>query len=119
MQAIGIEWPNLSCNRVSITLLCSAVKRKSVSPSKSPGETFVCPLSQVRVGSACRIKQLSASPEIAHRLREMGFCEEQCIKLLSQHHNIICLVCNVRLGISAELADSIWVEPIRGEEKVA
>jgi len=95
------------------------VKQKSTSPAKSTGETFVCPLSQVRVGSACRIKQLSASPQIAHRLREMGFCEEQCIKLLSQHHNVICRVCNVRLGISAELADSIWVEPLRAEEKAA
>jgi len=83
------------------------------------GQPFVCPLSQMRVGSACRIKELSASPEIAHRLREMGFCEEQLIKLLSQHDNVICQVCNVRLGISAKLADSIWVEPLRPEEKAA
>lgn len=59
-----------------------------------------------------RIKQLSAPPEVSHRLREMGFCEDQRIRLLSQESNIICQVCNVRLGISAELADTILVEPM-------
>ncbi|HYV31505.1 MAG TPA: FeoA family protein [Candidatus Binatia bacterium] len=97
------------------------MKRKAARPvqdaEKAPA--FVCPLSKMRVGAACRIKQLCASPEIAHRLREMGFCEEQRIKLLSQQHNIICQVCNVRLGISAELAESIWVEPLQTEEKAA
>ena len=97
------------------------MKRKSSSAASAEGraQRFVCPLSHMRVGAACRIKQLSASPEIAHRLREMGFCEEQRIKLLSQDHNVICQVCNVRLGISAKLADSIWVEPLRAEEKAA
>ena len=97
------------------------MKRKpsSVETPKGSAPSFVCPLSKMRVGSDCRIKQLSASPEIAHRLREMGFCEEQRIKLLSQHHNVICQVCNVRLGISAKLADSIWVEPLKAEEKAA
>ena len=76
-------------------------------------------MSRVKAGVAVRIKQLCAAPEVQNRLRELGFCEEQCIKLLSQHHNVICLVCNVRLGSSAKLADAIWVEPIRGEERVA
>ena len=97
------------------------MKRKASSASSTDGvaQPYVCPLSKMRVGAACRIKQLCASPEIAHRLREMGFCEEQRIKLLSQQHNIICQVCNVRLGISAELAESIWVEPLQTEEKAA
>jgi len=97
------------------------VKRKSIHTAESAerAQSFVCPLSKMRVGAACRIKQLCASPEIARRLRELGFCEEQRIKLLSQHHNVICQVCNVRLGISAELAESIWVEPLQPEEKVA
>jgi Fe2+ transport system protein FeoA len=66
----------------------------------------------MRVGVACRIKQLLASPDVVHRLREMGFCEEQQVKLLSQHSNIICQVCNARLGLSAELAEAILVEPL-------
>ena len=57
-------------------------------------------MSQVRAGAAERIKQLSAPPEVTHRLREMGFCEEQKIKLLSHQTKLICQVCNVRLGIS-------------------
>jgi hypothetical protein len=42
----------------------------------------------------------------------MGFCEEQKIRLLAQQTNVICQVCNVRLGISAQLAEKILVEPI-------
>ena len=72
----------------------------------------VCPLNQIRVGMAVRIKRLSAPPEISHRLRELGFCEDQQIRLLSQQSNVICQVCNVRLGISAQLAESILVEPV-------
>jgi ferrous iron transport protein A len=72
----------------------------------------VCPLNQIRAGMKVRIKRLSASPEISHRLRELGFCEDQQIRLLSQQHNVICQVCNVRLGISSQLAESILVEPV-------
>jgi ferrous iron transport protein A len=81
-------------------------------------QPFLCPLSQVNTGVAVRIKQLSASPEVTHRLREMGFCEEQKIKLLSRQTNLICQVCNARLGISARLADKIMVEPV-SRQKVA
>ena len=73
-------------------------------------QPFTCPLTKVQAGSAVRIKQLSGSPEVTHRLREMGFCEEQKIRLLSQHANVICQVCNVRLGISSRLAEQIIVE---------
>lgn len=58
------------------------------------------------------IKQLSASPEMTDRLRELGFCEEQQIRLLARDSNLICQVCNSRLGISEELADSIIVQPL-------
>lgn len=75
-------------------------------------QPFICPLSKVRAGTAVRIKRLSASTEVTHRLREMGFCEEQKIKLLSQQANVICQVCNVRVGISAQLAERILVEPL-------
>ena len=51
---------------------------------------------------AVRIKRLSAPPEVSHRLRELGFCEDQQIRLLSHQANVICQVCNVRLGISAQ-----------------
>jgi Fe2+ transport system protein FeoA len=82
-------------------------------------QPFVCPLSSVRAGTSVRIKQLSAPPEVSHRLREMGFCEEQKIRLLAQQTNVICQVCNVRLGISAQLAAKILVEPIRPQQRAA
>ena len=49
---------------------------------------------------------------MTHRLRELGFCEEQDIKLLSHRPNLICLVCNARLAISSQLAETIFVEPL-------
>jgi len=75
-------------------------------------EPFLCPLSRVIAGTAVRIKRLSAPAHVTARLREMGLCEEQQIKLLSSHPNLICLVCNARLGLSAELAEIILVEPL-------
>ena len=77
-----------------------------------PCDHVLCPLSRVGAGVAVRIKQLTASPDVARRLREIGFCEEQPVTLLSRHSNLICQVCNARLGISSQLADSILVEPL-------
>jgi Fe2+ transport system protein FeoA len=59
-----------------------------------------------------RIKHLSASPDTSQRLREIGFCEEQIIRLVTSRENIICQVCNARLAISADLAQLILVEPV-------
>ena len=73
----------------------------------------LCPLNRVRAGVAVRIKQLCASPQVADRLREIGFCEDQIVRLLTAHTNIICLVCNTRLALSPQIAQSILVEPLR------
>jgi Fe2+ transport system protein FeoA len=72
----------------------------------------VCPLSCVRIGVAVRIRKLCATPEMQERLREIGFCEDQVIRLLTSHSNFICQVCNTRLAISAQLAQLIMVEPV-------
>ena len=72
----------------------------------------VCPLNQVKAGTAVRIKQLVAAPEVSHRLRELGFCEEQQVKLVSHQVNVICQVCHARVGLSSELAESILVQPL-------
>lgn len=82
-------------------------------------QSFMCPLNKVRAGTCVRIKQLSAAPEVSNRLRELGFCEEQKIRLLSQSQSVICQVCNARLGISPALAGTILVEPIQSHTKVA
>jgi Fe2+ transport system protein FeoA len=60
-----------------------------------------------------RIKQLCATPDIQNRLREIGLCEEQIIRLLTSQTNFICQVCNARLAISAQVAQLILVEPVR------
>ncbi len=73
----------------------------------------VCPLSHVKAGVAVRIKQLCASPELQNRLRELGFCEDQIIRLLTSQTNFICQVCNARLAISEQLAKIILVEPLK------
>jgi Fe2+ transport system protein FeoA len=103
-------------SREAATVSCVAARpgvgSGTMSEQPECGQPFVCPLSQVRAGTAVRIKRLSAPTEVTHRLREMGFCEEQKIKLLSQQTNVICQVCNVRVGISAQLAERILVEPL-------
>jgi Fe2+ transport system protein FeoA len=73
----------------------------------------VCPLSRIQAGVAVRIKRLCAAPEVQNRLRELGFCEDQIIKLLTSQTNFICQVCNARLAISEQLAQIIMVEPLR------
>ena len=76
-------------------------------------------MSRVRAGTVVCIKQLSATPEMAERLRELGLCEEQNIKLLARESNLICQVCNARLGISEKLAELILVEALPGQQAVA
>jgi Fe2+ transport system protein FeoA len=97
------------------------MKRDSIKtePDAQCVQSGLCPLSQVRVGSVVCIKQLIAPEELSGRLREMGLREEQEIKLLSSENNLICLVCNARLGISAQLAEAIMVEPRPDRQKVA
>jgi Fe2+ transport system protein FeoA len=72
----------------------------------------VCPLNRVRAGVAVRIKQLCAAPELQSRMREIGLCEDQIIRLLTSQTNFICQVCNTRLAISEQLAKLIMVEPV-------
>jgi ferrous iron transport protein A len=72
----------------------------------------LCPLSLVQAGVSVRIKQLCASPEMQSRLRELGFCEDQIIRLLTSQTSFICQVCNARLAISEQLARVILVEPV-------
>ncbi len=72
----------------------------------------VCPLSRVQAGAVVCIKQLVTAPDVTGRLRELGICEEQRIKLLARQSSYICQVCNARLAISKRLADSIIVEPV-------
>lgn len=66
----------------------------------------------MKPGARVRIRQLSASPDVTRRLREIGFAEDQQIRMVSAQQSVICQVCNARLAISRELAESIWVETV-------
>ena len=70
----------------------------------------VCPLSCVEAGATVCIKQLSTTPDLTDRLRELGLGEEQRVKVIARESSFICQVCNARIGISRQLADSILVE---------
>jgi Fe2+ transport system protein FeoA len=72
----------------------------------------VCPLSCARIGVAVRIRKLCAAPDMQERLREIGLCEDQVIKLITNRTNFICQVCNSRLALSQQLAQLILVEPV-------
>ena len=72
----------------------------------------LCPLNRVKIGAAVRVRQLTANPDVAHRLREIGLGEDQVVRLLNAGVNVICLVCNARLALSRELASRILVEPV-------
>ena len=73
----------------------------------------LCPLSRVQTGIAVRVRQLCAAPEIQSRLRELGFCEDQVIRLITNRTGFICQVCNSRLALSEQMAAMIMVEPMR------
>ena len=67
---------------------------------------------RVKAGAVVCIKQLSTTPDVTNRLRELGFCEEQKIRLVARQSNYICQVCNARLAISGKLAESIMVQTV-------
>lgn len=79
----------------------------------------LCRLSGCRAGTVAIVRQLTATPEVNQRLREMGFGEAQRIKVLQGRSNLLCQVCNARLGLSARLADQIWVELVPTMAKAA
>lgn len=97
-----------------------AVGKPSVNyPTAACRHPQLCPLNEVRAGRAVLIRRLEGAPEVTQRLREMGLCEDRQVKMVSRQANVICQVCNVRLGISSEMAASIWVELLPQVKKAA
>ena len=90
----------------------TSVMNELVLSRQPEGPCGICPLSLVRIGVAVRIRKLCAAPEMQERLREIGLCEDQVIKLVTNRTNFICQVCNSRLALSQQLAQMIMVEPI-------
>ncbi|MEN9677330.1 MAG: FeoA domain [Verrucomicrobiota bacterium] len=90
----------------------TAVASESGGTSETGSDTQLAPLNRVRAGCVVIIKRLTAAPEVNQRLREMGFGEEQRVKVITLQNNVLCQVCNARLGLSAKLAESILVQPV-------
>jgi len=109
----------LSLNYSNLQNIVSDTSSVTISVEGNCAQPKLCPLNQVRAGTCVRIKQLCASQEVMNRLREMGFCEEQKVTLLSRQSNLICQVCNARLGISAQLAEGIMVETLTPKRTAA
>ena len=104
-----------ACHASHINLSCLPVNKKVTAYKIIEGECAgpaVCPLSRVKAGTTVCIKELTASPEVRDRLRELGLGEQQRVKLVSSQTNVICQVCNARLALSEKLARAILVEPL-------
>jgi Fe2+ transport system protein FeoA len=76
---------------------------------RRPGRR-ISSLDTVQPGKMVRIKKLCAGDETDCRLREIGVCEGQIIRLIARHASLICQVCNTRLALNAGLGRAILVE---------
>lgn len=68
-------------------------------------------LRQVKPGQRVRVQKLSGHEATCHRLREMGFCEFAEVKILNSGGAMLCQVCNSKVCLSRQLAESILVDP--------
>jgi Fe2+ transport system protein FeoA len=67
-------------------------------------------LSEIPIGEKVRIRALRASPELSHRLRELGICEDATLRCIFRGHgNLLCEVSSARVGITASIARDILV----------
>jgi ferrous iron transport protein A len=70
-------------------------------------------LAQTPAGKTVRVSHLSSHPENCQRLRELGFCENALIRCVTNGTaQLICEVCNTRVGLNHNVAQSIFVMPI-------
>lgn len=70
-------------------------------------------LSHIPSGKTVRIQELISQPETCQRLRELGFCENATVRCVTNGSmQLICEVCNTRVGLNHSIADSIIVGPI-------
>jgi Fe2+ transport system protein FeoA len=92
-------------NRKKPATACDAAPEACAIPA-------ICPLNQVKAGTVVCVRELTTSPEISDRLREMGLREDSQVRLVSRQDSVICLVCNARVALSQKLAEAILVEPV-------
>lgn len=74
----------------------------------NPSSSFT--LANAPLRRPVRIREIQSHPDVGVRLRELGFCENAVIRCLNRGNgNVICEVCNTRLGINNLLASTISV----------
>lgn len=71
-------------------------------------------LTELPIGAAGRVCELSGKPDLCQRLREIGFCESAVIEKVSGERTLLCQVCGTRIALSDRAAQHIVVELIRG-----
>jgi ferrous iron transport protein A len=69
-------------------------------------------LRDVPQGKFVRVRHLQSLPELCSRLRELGFCEDAVVRcVVNGSHQMICEVCNTRIGMHHAIARTILVSP--------
>jgi ferrous iron transport protein A len=67
-------------------------------------------LADAPLGRFVRISGIQSHPDVCVRLRELGFCENAIVRCLNRgDDNVICEVCNTRLGLNNRVASTIFV----------
>lgn len=70
-------------------------------------------LAQTPTGKKVRISKVESQPENCQRLLELGFCENATIRcIVNGSSQLICEVCNTKIGLHHSIANSILVTPI-------
>ncbi|MFA5833329.1 MAG: FeoA family protein [Bacteroidota bacterium] len=69
-------------------------------------------LAQIPAGTTVTVSHLDSHPDTCNRLREIGFCENATIRCVSNGSSqLICEVCNTRIGLNYTTANAIVVLP--------
>ena len=69
-------------------------------------------LTDVPQGILVRVRRLQSKPELCSRLRELGFCEDAVVRcVVNGSRQMICEVCNTRIGMHHAIARTILVSP--------
>lgn len=69
-------------------------------------------LAEIPAGTTVTISRLESHPETCLRLRELGFCENATVRCVTNGSSqLICEVCNTRVGLNHSTANSIIVAP--------
>lgn len=79
--------------------------------SHTPGANTVS-LLDIPKGRKVRVYSLDAESVACQRLREMGFCEEAEVKVLTNNGSMVCQVCGSKVGLSKQVANAVRVEAV-------